>query len=81
MHALVTAYMISCTNTVGMLATQVELGHTEYGRFGSRLQKQITKAFFPRIHAALKPLAAEETSMGEQEGDHDGGCWVKSAVV
>uniref|UniRef100_A0A383W015 Uncharacterized protein n=1 Tax=Tetradesmus obliquus TaxID=3088 RepID=A0A383W015_TETOB len=39
---------------------QVELGHTEYGRFGSRLQKQITKAFFPRIHAALKPLAAEE---------------------
>ncbi|WIA42742.1 hypothetical protein OEZ86_008685 [Tetradesmus obliquus] len=50
---------------------QVELGHTEYGRFGSRLLKQITKAFFPRIHAALKPLAAEETSMGEQEIDHD----------
>lgn len=53
---------------------QVELGGTEYGRYGTRIQKKITKAFFPRIHAALKPVADADLGMRKQEVDRDGEC-------
>jgi hypothetical protein len=56
------------------IVMQVELGATEYGCFGTRLLKQITKVFFPRIHAALKPLAEEQCGMRGEDVNHAGGC-------
>jgi hypothetical protein len=59
---------------------QVRLGGTEYGRFGTRVQKQMTKLFFPRIHEALKPVAEANLGMSEEEIDEEGECEVLNAV-
>jgi hypothetical protein len=63
-----------CFVPLQMLHSQVGLGGTEYGRFGTRIQKQMTKAFFPRIHEALKPVAEANLGMSEEEIDEEGEC-------
>jgi hypothetical protein len=67
----------SCTHNCivllgATLRTQVKLGGTEYGRYGRRIQKQMTKAFFPRIHEALKPVADADVGRFRHEIDRDG---------
>jgi hypothetical protein len=57
---------------VCVCVTQVKLGGSEYGRYGTRIHKAITKSFYPRIYSALKPLADEGVGMRDVEIDRDG---------
>ncbi|WIA42741.1 hypothetical protein OEZ86_008684 [Tetradesmus obliquus] len=63
----------------------VQITRSGYGRYGSRLQKQMTKEFFPRIHDALKTFDAyerrDELDMGISDDKEEQEEFTREAAV